>query len=65
MDQGIVGLTLAGGADADGAAMDGDDDGDRVSITVIDADDLLDHSAEVIEAFCREVGIDYTPDMLR
>jgi len=39
--------------------------GDRVALTVIDADDLLDHPAEVIESFCREVGIDYTPDMLR
>lgn len=37
----------------------------EVSITVVDADDLLDHPAEVIEAFCKEVGIDYTPDMLR
>jgi len=37
----------------------------EVSITVVDADDLLDRPAEVIEAFCREVGIDYSPDMLR
>jgi hypothetical protein len=36
----------------------------RVPITVIDADDLLDHPAEVIEAYCQKVGIPYTPDML-
>ncbi|EHA50786.1 hypothetical protein MCOR27_001334 [Pyricularia oryzae] len=36
-----------------------------VSITVIDADDLLDKPAAVIEAFCKEVGIDYSPDMLK
>ncbi|KAK1769167.1 P-loop containing nucleoside triphosphate hydrolase protein [Phialemonium atrogriseum] len=39
--------------------------GRNVPITVIDADDLLDKPAEVIEAYCKQVGIDYTPDMLR
>lgn len=38
--------------------------GDEVSITVVDADDLLDNPAEIIEAYCREVGIEYIPDML-
>lgn len=36
----------------------------EVSITVIDADDLLDNPAGIIEAYCKEVGIEYTPDML-
>ena len=36
----------------------------EVSVTVIDADDLLDKPQEVIEAFCRETGLQYTPDML-
>lgn len=36
----------------------------EVSITIIDADDLLDHPAEIIEAYCKEVEIDYHPDML-
>ncbi|KAK7751504.1 hypothetical protein SLS62_006591 [Diatrype stigma] len=36
----------------------------EVTITVLDADDLLDKPREVIEAFCRETGIDYHPDML-
>ncbi|KAH9222747.1 P-loop containing nucleoside triphosphate hydrolase protein [Leptodontidium sp. 2 PMI_412] len=36
----------------------------EVSITVVDADDLLDNPQGIIEAYCKEVGIDYTPDML-
>jgi hypothetical protein len=48
-----------------GPAMAGEETGDgEVSITVIDADDLLDKPKAVIEAFCRETGIEYTPDML-
>ncbi|KAI1631826.1 P-loop containing nucleoside triphosphate hydrolase protein [Biscogniauxia mediterranea] len=37
---------------------------DDITITVIDADDLLDHPEPVIHAFCRETGIPFTPDML-
>lgn len=36
----------------------------EVAITVIDADDLLDHPAEIIEAYCKEVGLKYNPEML-
>ncbi|KAH7360715.1 hypothetical protein BKA65DRAFT_390745 [Rhexocercosporidium sp. MPI-PUGE-AT-0058] len=36
----------------------------EVSITVVDADDLLDNPQGIIEAYCKEVGIDYTPEML-
>jgi hypothetical protein len=36
----------------------------EVSITVIDADDLLDNPQGVIEAYCKEVGIEYSPKML-
>ncbi|KAK0129649.1 hypothetical protein ONS96_000213 [Cadophora gregata f. sp. sojae] len=36
----------------------------EVSITVVDADDLLDDPEGIISAYCKEVGIDYTPDML-
>lgn len=35
-----------------------------VDICVIDADDMLDHPSEMIEAFCKSVGIDYDPQML-
>jgi len=37
---------------------------EEVSITVIDADDLLDNPEGIIEAYCKEVGIDYCPKML-
>ncbi|KAI1879389.1 hypothetical protein JX265_002343 [Neoarthrinium moseri] len=36
----------------------------EVTITVIDADDLLDHPHEVVEAFCKETGIPFVPEML-
>lgn len=38
--------------------------GGEVSITVVDADDLLDNLNGIIEAFCKEVGISHTPAML-
>jgi hypothetical protein len=37
----------------------------EVSITVVDADDLLDNPTGIISAFCREVGIDYRAEMLQ
>lgn len=54
--QNQVGPAVAG---KHGALKDGE-----VSITVIDADDLLDNPQGIIEAYCKEVGIDYTPEML-
>ena len=36
----------------------------EVTITVLDADDLLDDPEGVIKAYCREVGIDYRDSML-
>lgn len=36
----------------------------EVSITVIDADDLLDDPEGIIKAYCKEVDIDYHPSML-
>jgi hypothetical protein len=36
----------------------------EVSITVIDADDLLDDPAGIVSAYCAEVGIKYDPQML-
>ncbi|KAB5558242.1 P-loop containing nucleoside triphosphate hydrolase protein [Coniochaeta sp. 2T2.1] len=57
-EKGIIGPARAG------EKVRGEGEGE-VTITVVDADDLLDRPAEVIEAFCKEVGIDYTPDMLR
>lgn len=37
---------------------------EEVSITVIDADDLLDNPEGIISAYCKEVGIEYSPKML-
>ncbi|KAL8725179.1 MAG: hypothetical protein Q9166_007509 [cf. Caloplaca sp. 2 TL-2023] len=36
----------------------------RVELCVIDADDLLDNPAGMVEAFCKSTGIQYSPDML-
>jgi len=56
----IVGPAVAGQADG----SDGTQKPKRADICVIDADDLLDKPNEIIEAFCKSVGIDYSPDML-
>jgi hypothetical protein len=53
----FVGPALAG--EHEGQLKDGE-----VSITVVDADDLLDNPHGIVEAFCKEVGIQYTPAML-
>jgi Sulfotransferase domain len=51
-----VGPTRAG---EHGQLKDGE-----VSITVIDADDLLDNPESVLSAYCKEVGIKFNPEML-
>ncbi|KAI9675705.1 MAG: hypothetical protein M1817_001072 [Caeruleum heppii] len=35
-----------------------------IQICVVDADDLLDNPSGIIEAYCKTVGIEYTPEML-
>ncbi|KAK4217333.1 P-loop containing nucleoside triphosphate hydrolase protein [Rhypophila decipiens] len=40
-------------------------DGQKIKITVVDADDLLDHPAEIIERYCNDVGIPYDAGMLK
>lgn len=51
-----------------GPAIAGEHNGNlpkgEVSITMIDADDLLDNPNGIIEAYCKEVGMDYDPGML-
>lgn len=37
----------------------------EVRICVIDADDLLDHPADVVSAFCESVGLEYRDSMLK
>ena len=64
---GQIGPKIAGPSsrDRDSAiCMNGGLSKPSIEICVIDADDMLDHPAEVIEAFCRSVGIDYDPTML-
>ncbi|KAI1807956.1 P-loop containing nucleoside triphosphate hydrolase protein [Daldinia bambusicola] len=61
-EQRIVGPAVAG-SESNGDKVDGSGSG-GVTITVIDADDLLDHPNDVVKAFCRETGIEFTPDML-
>ncbi|KAF9887749.1 hypothetical protein FE257_009702 [Aspergillus nanangensis] len=44
-----------------------EDEGSRTKheICVVDADDMLNAPAEMIEAFCKSVGLEYNPGMLR
>ena len=37
----------------------------NVDICMIDADDLLDHPANVVSAFCKSVGLEYQESMLK
>lgn len=71
LDQGIIGPAKAGDeAPLDEALNDtsseqGVTPGDRCSITVIDADDLLNNPEAILKTYCKEVGIDYSPAMLQ
>ncbi|KAF7879178.1 hypothetical protein EAF04_000376 [Stromatinia cepivora] len=55
-----VGPSLAGTPES---ASENLKDGE-VSITVIDADDLLDNPEGIIKAYCKEVGMEYDSNML-
>ncbi|KAH9884447.1 P-loop containing nucleoside triphosphate hydrolase protein [Xylariomycetidae sp. FL2044] len=61
-EQGIVGPQLA---DHETEPVLGQEGQGQVRVTVIDADDLLDHPEPVVRAFCRETGIPFDPDMLK
>jgi hypothetical protein len=58
---GAVGPRISGQAAVD--AKEGGETG--VEICVVDADDLLDNPAGMIEAYCKSVGLEYTPEMLK
>lgn len=61
---GQIGPDFAGRADNESkVATNGTSAG--VDICVVDADDLLDSPAEIIEAYCKTVGLDYHPEMLK
>ncbi|KAI1417807.1 P-loop containing nucleoside triphosphate hydrolase protein [Hypoxylon sp. FL1857] len=55
-EQKIIGPSMA-------AESNGHTQGE-IAITVIDADDLLDHPEPVVKAFCKATGIEYKPEML-
>ena len=58
-EQGLIGPSVAGRVK--GAKM-GENE---ISITVLDADDLLDKPEEAVRAFCTETGIPFSKDMLK
>ncbi|OJD34507.1 uncharacterized protein BKCO1_22000133 [Diplodia corticola] len=66
---GLVGPKIAG---QEGAETNGETNGtvippfgtEPVEICVIDADDLLDNPAGIIQRYCESVGIEYKPEML-
>ncbi|KAJ9638447.1 hypothetical protein H2199_007136 [Coniosporium tulheliwenetii] len=69
---GHIGPRMAGNQNGDSHAtngangINGGENGvhDAIEICVVDADDLLDDPAAVIETYCKSVGIDYSPEML-
>lgn len=71
-ETGQVGPAIAGDRSRDsnihGHAANGDattnGSCEKVDICVIDADDLLDNPHGIIEAYCRNVGLDYDEKML-
>lgn len=70
LDQGIIGPAKAGDeAPLDEALNDTSSErsagSERCSITVIDADDLLNNPEAILKTYCKEVGIDYSPAMLQ
>ena len=60
----IIGPEMAGRKAMANGHTNGEQAPTRNHICVIDADDLLDHPAEIIEVFCKSVGIEYDPKML-
>lgn len=47
------------------AQVDGAEAHSQPGICVIDADDLLDYPEQVVEAYCKAVDLDYSPQMLK
>lgn len=71
LDQNIIGPARAGDRVPVDEALNGSETSSlssdaprRAAITVIDADDLLQRPEAVLRTYCKEVGIDYTPQML-
>ncbi|KAL8706636.1 MAG: hypothetical protein Q9201_000333 [Fulgogasparrea decipioides] len=60
---GQIGPRIAGQSTDEHAANGGNTHG--VEVCVVDADDLLDDPNGILEAYCKSVGIEYDPDMLK
>ncbi|KAK4448584.1 P-loop containing nucleoside triphosphate hydrolase protein [Podospora aff. communis PSN243] len=56
---GLIGPRLSSSSPSDTPTKD------EIRITVIDADDLLDYPEDVIRAYCKEVGLEFHPGMLK
>lgn len=63
-ETGLVAKTAAGQQNGveDGSGVNGD--GNVPGTCVIDADDLLDDPEGILRAYCKSVGLEFTPDML-
>lgn len=71
VSSGVVGPTLASAPPSPTRGSNGvksvngvDKPDQKLDICVIDADDLLDNPKQMIEAYCKTVGLEFTPDML-
>ncbi|KAJ5273663.1 hypothetical protein N7478_008788 [Penicillium angulare] len=65
---GLVGPQVATRSDLDNAGPDFEPSIAKPTgheICIVDADDLLENPAAMIEAFCKSVGLQYDPEMLR
>ncbi|PYI23910.1 hypothetical protein BO99DRAFT_156525 [Aspergillus violaceofuscus CBS 115571] len=56
--------SAASSASMTGRSSSGSREDEMAEICVVDADDMLDNPAPMIEAFCRSVGLKYDPSML-
>lgn len=73
LSQNIIGPAKAGdkipvdealnGSGSESSSLNGDAPR-RAAITVIDADELLQNPEGILKVYCKEVGIDYSPQML-
>ncbi|KZF24091.1 hypothetical protein L228DRAFT_237054 [Xylona heveae TC161] len=62
---GQIGPKIAGQSNANSDSVAESTSKSEVEICVVDADDLLDNPAGIIEAYCKSVGIKYDPGMLK
>ncbi|KAL9013511.1 MAG: hypothetical protein Q9173_001796 [Seirophora scorigena] len=64
LSEGQVGPKIAGQGESNGHVLSNGFT-QEVEVCVIDADDLLDNPTGTVEAYCKSVGLDYDPKMLK